>query len=165
MSERMTDERLAEYVEAAESVPEQRRGVVERLVFALEAERQRVEESVQDVFTQAKAKHEAYETIRAWENKYEAAEAKVAELEEQRDAAERWARAMENWITRAEAAESRLADVCVGHRTIWDTSEGCPYCRLDGIAGLVEKYRELGGKLWASGVADELQAELDKAND
>jgi len=33
--------------------------------------------------------------------------------------------------------------------------------KLADVAGLVEKYRELGGKLWASGVADELHNALD----
>ena len=69
--------------------------------------------------------------------------------------------------------EAEPADVCVGHRTIWDTSEGCPYCRLADIAGLVKKWRSgdntLISRMYAdfhAGLetcADELQAELDKA--
>jgi hypothetical protein len=86
---------------------------------------------------------------------------------------------------RAEAAEAKLDDICVGHRTIWDTSEGCPYCRLAAIAGLAEAHvtnlRKTADSIEAwqdphlgpfdgtikeiRKAADELQAELDKAND
>jgi hypothetical protein len=60
----------------------------------------------------------------------------------------------------------------VGHSTIWATSDGCPYCRLADIAGLVEKWRGYKVKLlspnYAEGLencADELQAKLKGGGD